>query len=331
MASFVVLAWGAVIFNYYQKPAPPIGQLAQYGTGNHNFFAVANFPNWTSLKDRRAMLITRTMFADVDRPTDKFIAKSVLYSIEGPALNLATLANEKTMRFAVGVANMIEFNLVVFPPPLRASRSKHWATSSATAAKSFRLQPKAGRSALPLKDQSSIKETFAQCTRVLLLDVPTTQGVPHDNSPRLERDQKEVVEVGSNRAAISSTKSVDIETIIRKDASPFRLNSQFVEQSVGSPTITANRSDEEPERLTRLDRVFAGLRNKIRTDILALHDHKGCMYVNWAKLPSTSDLAAAIAAWGLENEPMSNHAVKGRPLVWDVGGDNPFGGPDFYR
>lgn len=89
--------------------------------------------------------------------------------------------------------------------------------------------------------------------------------------------------------------------------------------------ITANRSEEEPGRIARLNDVAAKL--KTSTTILALHDHKGWLYVNWAARPSTYDLWSVLKVWSEENEIQSNHYVNGEPLIWDVGGDNPFGGP----
>ncbi|MDH2400145.1 hypothetical protein QCM77_09330 [Bradyrhizobium sp. SSUT18] len=96
-----------------------------------------------------------------------------------------------------------------------------------------------------------------------------------------------------------------------------------------SPKITANRQDEEPSRIDRLNRLAEVLLTKGVTKIIGLHDHKGTLYVNWSATPSTSELTTVISAWAAEYEPHSNHAVNGRPLVSDVGGDNPFGGPHF--
>jgi hypothetical protein len=93
--------------------------------------------------------------------------------------------------------------------------------------------------------------------------------------------------------------------------------------------ITANRSDEEPDRITRLEEVRDALSAKGIRAVKALHDHKGTLYVDWSSTPSTEQLVIVIKIWEDLHEPHSNHVVNGRPLVWDVGGTNPFGGPNF--
>ncbi|SDG87980.1 hypothetical protein SAMN05216338_1003302 [Bradyrhizobium sp. Rc2d] len=93
--------------------------------------------------------------------------------------------------------------------------------------------------------------------------------------------------------------------------------------------ITANQSDEESWRIERLEEVRDIILEKGVKNILALHDHKGNLYVDWSEQPSTYALATAIKIWSDKGEPHSNHSVRGRPLVWDMGGDNPFCGPSF--
>ncbi len=90
--------------------------------------------------------------------------------------------------------------------------------------------------------------------------------------------------------------------------------------------ITANRADEEPFRIERLERIRDVLEAKSVSNLVsAIHDHKGTLYVNWTQHPSTSQLLVATDAWAAEREPLSNHYVNGMPLLWDVGGYNPFG------
>ena len=91
--------------------------------------------------------------------------------------------------------------------------------------------------------------------------------------------------------------------------------------------ITANRQEEEPDRIVRLKRVADAL--AAVTGIAALHDHKGTLYVNWARQPSTTELRRVLSAWSAENEVHSNHAINGQPLLWDEGGYNPFRGAPF--
>jgi hypothetical protein len=93
--------------------------------------------------------------------------------------------------------------------------------------------------------------------------------------------------------------------------------------------ITANRSDTEPSRIERLKKLSSALESKGIKSIAGLHDHKGVLYVNWSEVPTSTEIGEAIGAWNAEGEPLSNHAVNGRPLVWDVKGDNPFGGQLF--
>jgi hypothetical protein len=92
--------------------------------------------------------------------------------------------------------------------------------------------------------------------------------------------------------------------------------------------LTAYRSDDEPHRIERLELLRRILENGPLIDgqILALHDHKGCLSVNWAERPSTGELEFVIRAWWTLIESNSNHYVQGVPLVLDYEGSNPFDG-----
>ncbi|MGL3104691.1 hypothetical protein [Bradyrhizobium sp. BR 1432] len=59
--------------------------------------------------------------------------------------------------------------------------------------------------------------------------------------------------------------------------------------------ITANRSDEESWRIERLEEVRDIILEKGVKNVLALHDHKGNLYVDWSEQPSTYALATAIS------------------------------------
>lgn len=93
-------------------------------------------------------------------------------------------------------------------------------------------------------------------------------------------------------------------------------------------TLTAYRMDEEPQRMQRLVSVESGIaRARIATEVLALHDHKGVLFVNWASTPTTKDIIAIANIWqrrGGEGLYEMNHYVRGRPLLRDVESHNPF-------
>jgi hypothetical protein len=91
----------------------------------------------------------------------------------------------------------------------------------------------------------------------------------------------------------------------------------------GMMNVTAYRQDEEPSRIERLE-LLRQILDAGR--ILALHDHKGCLSVNWSECPNTSELGFVIQAWQTLREWQSNHYVRGVPLVLDNGGRNPFDG-----
>ena len=74
--------------------------------------------------------------------------------------------------------------------------------------------------------------------------------------------------------------------------------------------ITASKSDTEPHRIKRLEKVveiynlseyFGG-----NDDIVALHDHKGTLTVTWSRNPSETDKQMAENIWELMNELGSN-------------------------
>jgi hypothetical protein len=72
------------------------------------------------------------------------------------------------------------------------------------------------------------------------------------------------------------------------------------------------------ERLLRV--VQRVLRNNpdAAGSILALHDHKGLLSVNWRTCPSTTALTAVVSAWEAESEYDTNHFVRAQPLLCDV-------------
>jgi hypothetical protein len=76
--------------------------------------------------------------------------------------------------------------------------------------------------------------------------------------------------------------------------------------------LTAYRQDEEPWRLVRLAKVKASLPAEVLSELLVLHDSKGCLSVNWRRLPRERHIQAVIAAWDAQGEWQSEHYVDGR-------------------
>lgn len=94
--------------------------------------------------------------------------------------------------------------------------------------------------------------------------------------------------------------------------------------------LSANRSNEESWRIERLGGVAAKIAAR-EFPIVALHDHKGTLFVNWSKRPETSQLLAVMEIWSEESECLANHYLYGQPLCIDLYGDNPFGPPVLDR
>ena len=84
--------------------------------------------------------------------------------------------------------------------------------------------------------------------------------------------------------------------------------------------LTAYRADEEPHRIERLQEVAV----RCPQLVIGLHDHKGCLSVNWSAPPMTTELIAVIDAWADQGEHDSNHYLRGRLFVEDIGDCPPF-------
>ena len=81
-------------------------------------------------------------------------------------------------------------------------------------------------------------------------------------------------------------------------------------------------NNNEPFRLDRLARVVRHVaRNNPGTlaFVITVHDHAGLLSVNWRTSPPLTSLAAVVDAWATEHEFTSNHYVKSRWLIGDVG------------
>jgi hypothetical protein len=98
-----------------QAPGGAEAQIMNYGVdGPQQYHAIVNLRNWPDYKDYKGVLITRTAYADRDRMTDDWIAKSIAYPIDAPTLTLVAMRDNQ-MRF-VGEANkLVEYNFVILP------------------------------------------------------------------------------------------------------------------------------------------------------------------------------------------------------------------------
>jgi hypothetical protein len=84
-------------------------------------------------------------------------------------------------------------------------------------------------------------------------------------------------------------------------------------------TITAYRGlEDEPWRLDRVRDVRDRLSPEVQANIKGLHDHKGCLGVNWRDMPSDREIEAVAGAWSKENEMLMNHYVDGAAILEDV-------------
>ncbi len=111
----VALVWAAVGIDYFTRPEIAAAVLIDYGIDNQaQFHGVAQFRNWKDYQKFKGMLITRTVFADRDRMTDDWIAKSIAYTIDKPLIVMVAITKGE-MRFAVNLPNLIEYNFVVIP------------------------------------------------------------------------------------------------------------------------------------------------------------------------------------------------------------------------
>jgi hypothetical protein len=88
--------------------------------------------------------------------------------------------------------------------------------------------------------------------------------------------------------------------------------------------LSANRSDEEPWRIERLEEV---VKRFLPPNIIALRDHKGILSVDWSSLPTIEDLTAVVQAWCDQNEWLIDHYLNGEPLT-EVTGHSPWEGVD---
>jgi len=82
-------------------------------------------------------------------------------------------------------------------------------------------------------------------------------------------------------------------------------------------------NDHETGRLERLGRVREAIEAK-RLPVIAIHDHKGTLYVNWQERPTTTQVVDTMGMWTANAEYQVNHYVNGRELLVDIESHNPF-------
>jgi hypothetical protein len=122
VGTFMLLTWAAVAANYFSRPAIPTAQILLFGTnGPQQFQAIVQLRHWEDYRNFKGFLITRTIYADRDRMTDDWIAKSVPYTIDGQTLHMVAITNNQ-MRFSPGKTNFVEYNFVVIPSERRADQ-----------------------------------------------------------------------------------------------------------------------------------------------------------------------------------------------------------------
>jgi hypothetical protein len=98
-----------------QAPGGAEAQIVNYGVdGPQQFHATVNIRNWPDYRDYKGVLITRTAYADRERMTDDWIAKSVAYAIDAPTLKLIAMRDNQ-MRFVGEANNLVEYNFVILP------------------------------------------------------------------------------------------------------------------------------------------------------------------------------------------------------------------------
>ena len=74
-------------------------------------------------------------------------------------------------------------------------------------------------------------------------------------------------------------------------------------------TLNATKSDSEPYRITRLEKVVQILNLSTYFEdngIVGLNDHKGLLTVTWSHDPTEYDKKMLGAIWGLMNEDSNN-------------------------
>lgn len=125
---FVVIAWSAVAFDYYDRhyrSPVNVALIEEYGwISQNNQSALHMAVDGRKLSDLadgyKLLFIARTVFANVDKMSDPFLAKSVLYTITPEPISLAIPSPK--LRINVGQINTVEFDLVALPTQFSADQ-----------------------------------------------------------------------------------------------------------------------------------------------------------------------------------------------------------------
>jgi hypothetical protein len=129
MAAFPILAWLAVGFDYYgwhRGTQPFTTAIVEWNAGGQPlhpgdqygplvYTVTVDASSLQPYKDEfNALLIVRIGYANIDRPTDTMIEKSVPYTIENRTFRISHPSDGK-LRYMPGQPSVIEFNLALIP------------------------------------------------------------------------------------------------------------------------------------------------------------------------------------------------------------------------
>ena len=126
IASFTILTWAGIVFDLYDRhfAAPEVISTGPYGVDGPTqtfYMQVDTSPLAKYAHDNKLMLIARFVFANVDRMTDKNIAKSVFYTIDGTVITLsAPMPAIQGVRVPSGSTIEMEHNLIMVPSKVSA-------------------------------------------------------------------------------------------------------------------------------------------------------------------------------------------------------------------
>jgi hypothetical protein len=117
MGALVLIAWGAVLFDYYTRDSPQSSEsLIEAWTGQPPVYnMVVNTKDLVKYKSSsKLMMLARVNFADRDATTDTVIETSGLYTITGERINIAH-PSSSLLRFAALQPNQVQLYLLLIP------------------------------------------------------------------------------------------------------------------------------------------------------------------------------------------------------------------------
>lgn len=114
MICLVLLSWGGVAFDLYERHAGNGPLIYAWGSADKGVFYITAAGNTMSQYKTlfKAMLINRVPYANVDRMTDTYIEKSQMYSITDDPITLANVGGPH-LRVMLDQPLTLEYNLVV--------------------------------------------------------------------------------------------------------------------------------------------------------------------------------------------------------------------------